>query len=201
MTARLCKAIDLNFSEAVVLEKFFNKSQQSAINQFALSEQTISSNVKSACKTNIYFGFFFDGTKNNYMLAEKNKTLSNIARLYDCYPGLSVPGVLPELTEWKYNPSRYTHFFRTYIPGVASPFTKVNDSGQGVDLQLGQATGYLGQARIVWALLQALNNVHRYFLKAPLLTPQETTLFMKSVVLNKSRRRQMTTAPGEVTDD
>jgi hypothetical protein len=201
MTARLCKAIDLNFSEAVVLEKFFNKSHQSAINQFALSEQTISSNVKSACKTNIYFGFFFDGTKNNYMLAEKNKTLSNIARLYDCYPGLSVPGVLPELTEWKYNPSRYTHFFRTYIPGVASPFTKVNDSGQGVDLQLGQATGYLGEARIVWALLQALNNVHRYFLKAPLLTPQETTLFMKSVVLNKSRRRQMTPAPGEVTDD
>ena len=153
------------------------------------------------CHTNLFFGFFFDGTKNNYVLAEKNKTHSNIARLYDCYPGLSVPGVLPKKTDWEYNPSRYTHFFRTYIPGVASPFKEVNDSGQGLHLQLGQMTGYLGEARIVWALLQAINNVHRYFLKAPLLTPQETAAFVKSVILDKHRRRQMTPAPGQVTGE
>ena len=114
---------------------------------------------------------------------------------------MSVPGVLPKLTDWEYNPPRYTHFFRTYIPGVSSPFKDVNDSGQGLDLQRGAATGYLGEARIIWALLQALNNVHRYFLKAPLLTPQETASFVKSVVWDKRQRRQMAPPVGAVASE
>jgi hypothetical protein len=36
------------------------------------------------CKTKLFFGFFFDGTKNNYVQAEAGKSHSNIARLYDC---------------------------------------------------------------------------------------------------------------------
>lgn len=200
MTAKLSSQLKLNFCSAGEIDKFFDNDTLATIKRKEKFEQPAVSSITNGCKTNLYFGFFFDGTKNNYVLAEKNKTHSNIARLYDCYPGLSVPGVLPKLTDWEYNPPRYTHFFRTYIPGVASPFKDVNDSGQGLDLQRGAATGYLGEARIIWALLQAINNVHRYFLKAPLLTPQETTSFMKSVVLNKARRRQMTPAPGEVTD-
>ncbi|WP_332876741.1 phospholipase effector Tle1 domain-containing protein [Massilia sp. S19_KUP03_FR1] len=201
MTAKLCSELKYNFCNASARNDFFDGSERAKVNRFEKLEQPSVGSPTTGCKTNLYFGFFFDGTKNNYVLAEKNKTHSNIARLYDCYPGLSVPNVLPKITDWEYDPSRYTHFFRTYIPGVSSPFKDVNDSGQGLDLQRGAATGYLGEARIIWALLQALNNVHRYFLKAPLLTPQETTSFVKSVVLNKSRRRQMTPAPGEVTDD
>ncbi|MGK5011022.1 hypothetical protein [Janthinobacterium sp. MDB2-8] len=64
------------------------------------------------CKTNLFFGFFFDGTRNNYILAEKEKTHSNVVRLYDCYPGLSVPGVLPVTTDWKTNELEYKHFFK-----------------------------------------------------------------------------------------
>ena len=182
MTVELCKKVKLGFANASDREGFFDENQKRALKRYEEAEQPILGSAVSGCRTNLYLGFFFDGTKNNYMLAEKNKTHSNIARLYDCYPGLSVPGVLPELTEWKYNPSRYTHFFRTYIPGVASPFKEVNDSGQCLDLQLGQATGYLGEARIVWALLQAINNVHRYFLKAPLLTPQQTHLVIHNSI-------------------
>jgi hypothetical protein len=82
--------------------------------------------------------------------------------------------VLPKDLDWKYKSTNYTHFFKTYIPGVASPFKEVNDSGEGVDQTRGAAMGYMGEARIVWALIQAINNVHRYFYKAPLVSPAES---------------------------
>ena len=77
------------------------------------------------CKTNLFFGFFFDGTKNNYVQAEAGKNHSNLARLYDCCPGKGVKGVLPD--------------FKVYIPGVASPFSQVNDSGEGMEYTRGDA--------------------------------------------------------------
>lgn len=144
-----------------------------------------------SCKTNLFFGFFFDGTKNNYVLAEKGKNHSNVARLYDCYPGLSVPGVLPSSTDWQCKRSDYTHFFKTYIPGVASPFKQVGDSGDGIDGARGAAMGYRGEARIVWALVQAINNVHRYFFKSPLVSADETAALVRQIDLNAQRRRAM----------
>jgi hypothetical protein len=136
----------------------------------------------------LFFGFFFDGTKNNYIQAETTKNHSNVARLYDCFPGLSVPGVLPPSTDWTNNPSRYTHFFRVYVPGVASPFPQVGDTGTGLQAKLGAAAGQLGDRRIVWALLQAVNNVHRYFLKVPLITPTEAEDLISEIVLNRTTR-------------
>ncbi|WP_177307218.1 T6SS phospholipase effector Tle1-like catalytic domain-containing protein [Pseudoduganella namucuonensis] len=145
-----------------------------------------------SCKTNLFFGFFFDGTKNNYVQAEAGKNHSNVARLYDIYPGLSVPGVLPADTDWQYNPARYTHFFKVYVPGVASPFKEINDSGQGLELTRGAAAGFRGEARIVWGLIQAINNVHRYFLKTPLLSSKETQSLVHRLELDKEYRRKMT---------
>lgn len=194
MTATLCEEISKSFSNAINRDEFFGRETRSTLLDYLKLEQPMTGNLINGCKSNLYFGFFFDGTKNNYILAEPNKTHSNIARLYDCYPGLSVPGVLPKTTDWQYNPSRYTHFFRTYIPGVASPFSPVLDSGKGSDLKKGAATGYLGEARIAWALLQAINNVHRYFLQSPLLSPVEMTAFAKSIKLDKNYRRAMSTA-------
>ena len=55
----------------------------------------------ASCNTNLFFGFFFDGTKNNYRLAAKANEYSNVARLYDAFPGQSVPGVLPKGVDWK----------------------------------------------------------------------------------------------------
>jgi hypothetical protein len=198
MTAILCKTVHANFASASKTDEFFSQEQQKKIKEFGAREQPLQGSI-TGCKTNLYFGFFFDGTKNNYVLAENNKTHSNVARLYDCYPGMSVPGVLPQKTDWEYNPSRYTHFFRTYIPGVGSPFDGVNDTGHGLDLQRGLASGHLGAVRIAWALLQAINHVHRYFLKAPLLTPEEVATFVKHVRLDKKSRPQML-PPGAFSD-
>lgn len=202
MSAKLCSPRPLKSSYAKDFDEFFSESEIAIIRQVLDRREQQSADRKVPdCKTNLFFGFFFDGTKNNYVEAEKNKTHSNIARLYDCFPGMSVPGVLPPETEWKYNPKRYTHFFRTYIPGVSTPFKQVNDSGKGMDEQRGAASGYLGEARIIWALLQAINNVHRYFLKVPLLSSEEATVFARSITLNQKCRQKMASYGRNVSTD
>jgi Uncharacterized alpha/beta hydrolase domain (DUF2235) len=143
-----------------------------------------------SCETELFFGFFFDGTRNNYELADKNGTRnhSNVARLYDCFPGQSVPGVLPSTTDWEYNPGRYTHFFRTYIPGVGSPFKEVGEKTPHFG---GAGAGGGGGARIVWALLQAINNVHRYFHKLPLISNDEALKLAQQVAINNKGLAQL----------
>jgi hypothetical protein len=143
-----------------------------------------------SCETELFFGFFFDGTRNNYEQADIKGTRnhSNVARLYDCFPGLSVPGVLPASTEWDYNPARYSHFFRTYIPGVGSPFKQIRDSGTGPG---GPGAGMGGGPRIVWALVQAINNVHRYFHKRPLIDNDEAYKLAHQIEINRQRLWQI----------
>jgi hypothetical protein len=75
------------------------------------------------------------------------------------------------------------------VPGVASPFPHVNDTGAGEDLQYGAAFGKFGERRLIWALAQAINNVHRYFLKKPLVEKSDLDDMYKRVVLNKDSRR------------
>lgn len=162
MSAILCALISDAFSDAETPSKFFDKAESKGMLALAARELPITGAVGDLCQTNLFFGFFFDGTKNNYVQAETGLNHSNVARLYDCYPGLSVPGVLPARTDWQYKPSNYTHFFKTYIPGVASPFKEVNDSGKNSEQAFGAAMGFRGEARIIWALIQAINNVHRY---------------------------------------
>jgi len=192
MTATLCPTIEANWMDACDFRNFFGQRDGDKIrDKWEKREQPPIGIPGESCKTNLFFGFFFDGTKNNYRLAEASKSHSNVARLYDCYPGLSVPGVLPASTDWQHNLSRYTHFFKVYVPGVASPFPQVNDSGQGWELKAGAATGYLAGERIVWTLLQAINNVHRYFLKAPLIQSDEIDNLLSTIVLNKISRRLM----------
>jgi hypothetical protein len=192
MTARLCDLIPAQFANAAKLNEFFSaKEWQDYLRPHEAEEQPKLCVPGESCKTNLFFGFFFDGTKNNYELSDKAKTHSNVARLYDCYPGLSVPGVLPKETDWTYNPARYTHFFKVYVPGVASPFKEAHDSGKGLDYTLGAAIGNRGEARIVWALIQAVNNVHRYFKKKPLISTEETNDLLHKLKLDKSTLREM----------
>jgi len=192
MTAKLASQIEDKYGSANDFDLFWGRDLGKTIREREEQREQPPIGVPGeSCKTNLFFGFFFDGTKNNYRLAEASKSHSNVARLYDCYPGLSVQGVLPSSTDWQHNPSRYTHFFKTYVPGVASPFSQVNDSGEGWALKAGAATGYLGGERIVWTLLQAINNVHRYFLKVPLVQPDEIDSLLSKIVLNKLSRRLM----------
>lgn len=67
-------------------------------------------------------------------------------------------------------------FFPIYAPGVGTKFDDIGDSGEGDDLVWGEtdrrrglAFAEKGEARIVWALLQVLNRLHRYFAKTDLL--------------------------------
>lgn len=192
MSARLCPKVSDAFLSASSYVDFFTAKQREEIqNRWEMREQPVLGVPGESCKTNLFFGFFFDGTKNNYVQAEKPKNQSNVARLYDCYPGLSVPGVLPADADWTNNPGRYSHFFKVYVPGVASPFKEINDSGEGAELTRGAAAGYRGEARILWGLLQAINNVHRYFLKIPLLSPSETQSLIYRIELGRRQRHRM----------
>lgn len=195
MSARLSPQVATEFSTAIDLDAFFGRVQKIKIQkEFEPLEQPILGVPGKSCETNLFFGFFFDGTTNNYVQAETVKNHSNVARLYDCYPGLSVPGVLPPSTDWQYKPERYTHFFKVYAPGVGSPFAQVGDPG---DLTAGGASGALGERRIIWALAQAINNIHRYFLKTPLVTQTELNFLVRRIELNKFSRTMMTN-PGQV---
>lgn len=189
MTTFLSPLINENFSSAVNLTEFFGRDQiDGVISKLERREQPPIGVPGRSCETNLFFGFFFDGTKNNYEQAETIKNHSNVARLYDCYPGLSVPGVLPSSTDWPTNLPRYKHFFRVYIPGVASPFPQVGDSGIGWQGTSGAAAGGFGDFRIVWALIQAVNNVHRFFLSTPLISPSETKELVRELIINKNTR-------------
>lgn len=204
MTAQLSQPIGAEFSSATEFVKLFKANEQGKIRLgHEKREQPLIGAPGVSCETNLFFGFFFDGTKNNYEQAEATKSHSNVARLYDCYPGLSVPGVLPTSTDWKRNPSSYSHFFRVYIPGVASPFRQVGDAGTGAQGQSGAAAGGFGDFRIVWALVQAINNVHRFFLGMPLVLQPEMDSLVRHIILSKASRALMLgsgRANGSVSD-
>ncbi len=189
MTASLAPLIGLEFSEPAHLEKFFSPDKARDIQSKWLPREQPKVQIPAeSCKTNLFFGFFFDGTNNSYAEAEPQGCMSNVARLYDCFPGRSVPGVLPASAEWKHEPSRYTHFFKVYAPGVSTKFEQVGDRGEGVHKTAGAAGGALAERRIIWALVQAINNVHRYFLGAPLVQAEEMKRLLSAIVLNKNTR-------------
>jgi hypothetical protein len=192
MSFRLIEPVPAEFSKAADFDTFFSDIDARKIRKTAEEiEKSAASPPCATCKTNLFFGFFFDGTKNNYIQADAGKNHSNVARLYDCFPGLSTPTVLPAVTDWAHEKAAYSHFFKVYIPGVASPFEQIGDSGAGLQLTRGAAAGYGGEGRILWALLQAINNIHRYFLKKPLLSPDETRSILNRIVLDRARRRLM----------
>lgn len=187
----LCDKVPTAFSHASAFNTLFSDANEQAKieREFTPREQPQYGKPGESCKYNLFFGFFFDGTRNNYMACEptdaqagaerakevkvKKKTPnchSNVARLYDAYPGQSVPGVLAADTDWTYKPDLYKHFYKVYIPGVGTEFKQIGDTGEGLlDGTLGAAAANNGSARLVWALIQAINNVHRFFKKGELL--------------------------------
>ena len=184
----LIPTIHSNFAHAAETKTLFSFNEKLQLNQLEKREQPEFGKPGESCKINLFFGFFFDGTKNNYLDAETGKNHSNVARLYDCYPGMSVPGVLNKAMDWQYKPAQYGNFFRVYIPGVSSTFSAVEDSGKGWHEKAGGASGAFGERRIIWAMIQAINNVHRFFLKAALVSPAESLKLVKKIVLDKYRR-------------
>ncbi len=196
MSASLCPLIGEKYSSPADFNTFFDKDEHDILEDFKPRDEN-----KPKCETNLFFGFFFDGTKNNYVLGEKNGNQSNVARLYDCFPGQSVVGVLPKESDWPGSESSKKNYFRVYIPGVASPFSAVNDSGEKKDLDRGAAFGTLGEARIIWALLQAVNNVHKFFHGSPLIGTQEARLYINSITLTRWERHKLSYDRMETIDE
>jgi hypothetical protein len=191
VNAKLCQIIPTTFQSASSVDIFFSKREAEKIrNELEPRERPIAGRC---CKSNLFFGFFFDGTKNNYVHAEAGKNHSNVARLYDCYPGKSVPGVLPDALDKKMvaEGHKFGHFFEVYVPGVASPFPQIDDSGEGTEQTRGAAAGYKGEARILWGLIQAINNVHRYFHDALLISSEEAKYLLGQITLEREHRRLM----------
>lgn len=188
MTVQLCPPLNANYEHAAINEIFFDKADLEKLETLIPREQPPLNIPDQSCTTNLFFGFFFDGTRNNYANDDPTKSQSNVARLYDCFPGRSVDGVLPKTTDWKYQPDRYKHFFRVYVPGVATPFKEI---GEVVPASGGGAFGAGGNERIVWALIQAINNVNRYFFQQPLVKPAEALSIVTSLSLSRSARYAM----------
>jgi hypothetical protein len=167
MKAQLAWIFDLSISTDPSNHKqFFNEKDQKDIYlDYVLTRECQNIGFPPSCDANLFFGFFFDGTNNNLKRDREKHSHSNVARLYEAFPGGaddndSAPW--PQLKE-KYHNS----FYRTYIPGVGTPFDEVKDSGQGFSLSEDRPKGlafcYLGQNRIIWALVEAINNIHRYY--------------------------------------
>lgn len=101
-----------------------------------------------SCVIDFKLGFFFDGTNNNLIRDQPIRSHSNVARLYDVYE------VDPERPEIQ----------RRYIAGAGTPFfDEIGDLGRGLQQKAGLAAGWGGEARICWALLKFLDNLHYYF--------------------------------------
>ncbi|PTD94930.1 hypothetical protein C8261_17080, partial [Pseudothauera lacus] len=138
-----------------------------------------------------------DGTRNNYGVSEEagDHSHSNVARLFDAYQGQAIAplAVMPHLKDqWPGVEDKYPHFFRIYSPGVGSPFAELGDNGTGIQRIRGSAFAWAGQVRLVWALAQALNCVHRYIHRVPLLNTTQIRELNNAVMLTG---KQLDTVP------
>ncbi len=173
MTAQLASIIDLLSSkDPSNFQSFFSaKDRKKISNEYVWPRECTDNNFPPSCNVNLFFGFFFDGTNNNLKLDRESHAYSNVARLYQAFPGgrdQHGSEAWPEL-KTKYHNS----FFRTYVPGVGTEFEEVNDSGKGFSLTEDRPKGlgfcYLGENRIIWAMVEAINNVSRYYTDTPLI--------------------------------
>lgn len=88
MSASLSKRVGPEFEKCSEYDAFFNGGEQEALKSMQVREVTPMCSPSNSCNTNLFFGFFFDGTGNNYIAAERTKDHSNVARLYDYFPGI-----------------------------------------------------------------------------------------------------------------
>jgi hypothetical protein len=174
----VCQKIPLGAKNPIDFKMFFDQEQEAPIiHDYEYRQLPPPASPATSCDFNLFFGFFFDGTRNNYNQCTENEAYSNVARLYDCYPGQGVPEVIKHDPPWN---NDYRHFFKVYVPGVGSPFPEVFDEGKSM---WGAAAGAAGHERLAWALMQAVNNIHRYFLRGMLYSAAEIRDISRKLVL------------------
>lgn len=115
-----------------------------------------------SCTGQVFVGIFFDGTGNNLHYdyevppPEKRKH-SNVVKLFQTFKDKASEGYLPY-----------------YIPGVGTPFDKINDkngtidakgkehNNKGMPVNLGSVAAEKGEDRILWAFTRLLNAPVQY---------------------------------------
>jgi len=148
------------------------------------------------CDKDIYIGVFFDGTNNNKYRDTPGLSQSNIARLYEVYPGTPAsqtppvlrPRILPDGTKNDRTPfsdlpfksdsvqaADFPYYRKIYIPGLGTPMPDVGDSSSNILRTGGLAFAFLGQVRLAWAQLQLVNQIHAAIFGAPLEGSIDTT--------------------------
>jgi len=180
---KLCDSFPVNMANPCEIDSFFTSEDKAKLRVYANRELPPICKPSATCDANLFFGFFFDGTRNNYNLSQSDEGFTNVARLYDCYPGLGVDGVIANEPKWENVKNDYPHFFKVYVPGVGTPFDQVGDSGKGKDATFGAGMALYGHERIVWGLMQAVNNLHRYFLGSVLVPDTEVLQLSKQLVI------------------
>ncbi|WUR12996.1 DUF2235 domain-containing protein [[Empedobacter] haloabium] len=93
----------------------------------------------SSCEKLIQVGIFFDGTNNNRYHDEASFGDSNVSRLYGMYPS-NEPSV-----------------HRFYVNGVGTEFPEIAETKK---LKFGSAFGSGGYARILYVILQVINQLY-----------------------------------------
>lgn len=202
MTAFLVNRLAETVVDPSSPRRFFSKEQQEKLREYSLSREAIPlGKPGQSCENNLFFGFFFDGTRNNYALDEESpsrNTHSNVSRLFDAYPGkpLAPLRVLSKGVAWD-DEAQYPNYFRVYTPGVGTPFDEVGDTGEKglpfiTDGGSGAAFARWGERRLIWAMSQAINALHLYFKRETLLKAQDIRALMSTLVLDG---RQLKAAP------
>ncbi|MFN3916060.1 MAG: T6SS phospholipase effector Tle1-like catalytic domain-containing protein [Aquabacterium sp.] len=183
-----------SLQDPVQFDRFFSKQDIEQIDRsFTRPRETVPlCQPGKSCENNLFLGFFFDGTRNNYALSEESgtHTHSNVARLYDAFPGLRIAParVLKASPQWP-NEAAFNNYLRIYTPGVGTPFDEIKDSGEHLDATMGAATARWGERRLVWALCQAINAVHLYLTKDTFIKPQRVLQLADLITLDGEQLR------------
>ena len=166
MSAIFSSPLTMEATNPADIKKFFDpRTEIPIIDEFiSLRECPEKGVMPPSCDVNLTLGFFFDGTNNNLERDLTTHNHSNVARLYLAFPG-SDKGV-----PWTDAKAKYRHYFRTYIPGVGTKFDAVGDTGKDKMKKDGLAFAKLGQNRIIWALVEAINHIHEYYLDGKLVS-------------------------------
>jgi len=167
------------------------------------------------CEKDIYLGFFFDGTNNNKYRDTAGFSHSNVARLYEVFPGTPAgqkaptfkPRVNPDgsvtprevFSDKAFKASSvpeedFPYYRKVYVPGVGTPMPDVGDTGTGLQRAGGLVAAVLGQIRLDWATLQLINQVHAAIFKTPL----EASVEMSSLWKQSESAKLNRLAPGLV---
>jgi Uncharacterized alpha/beta hydrolase domain (DUF2235) len=154
----------------IAAELALNTEQRDQCLKASAKDADTTDPVQSSCQIPVTIGVFFDGTNNNRKRDENetDRAHSNVVRLFNMHP--SADSESPELQRPGY--------YSIYIAGVGTRFEENDEYKESQD---GKAAAKGGQARILFAVIQVFNAIHKAFAKGqPLLKDDEVKAKLKS---------------------